>query len=93
MAELVGLALQAAVPYALAGLGFTASGIAAGSAAAAYQSIVGNVAAGSIFSVLQSTGAAGIGAVGKAVIGAASQVIVLVAEVGAKKAAKHIDKM
>lgn len=42
-------------------LGFTTGGIAAGSAAAAWQSSVGAVAAGSLFAVLQSLGATGIG--------------------------------
>jgi hypothetical protein len=39
--------------------GFTASGIAAGSAAAAMQAAMGNVAAGSSFAALQSLGATG----------------------------------
>ena len=39
-----------------AAAGFGTAGIAAGSAAAAYQSSVGTVAAGSAFSTLQSIG-------------------------------------
>ena len=45
----------------LAGLpfmaGFTTAGVAAGSAAAAFQAVIGNVVAGSVFSVLQYVGA------------------------------------
>ena len=37
-------------------IGFTTAGVAAGSAAAAWQSTIGNVAAGSWFSWLQSIG-------------------------------------
>lgn len=39
--------------------GFTATGVAAGSFAAAWQSSVGNVAAGSLFAWMQSTAAVG----------------------------------
>ncbi|XP_037046389.1 interferon alpha-inducible protein 6-like [Bradysia coprophila] len=42
-------------------LGFGAGGVAAGSAAAAWQSSIGSVAAGSLFAILQSLGATGIG--------------------------------
>lgn len=42
-------------------LGFTTGGIAAGSAAASWQSSIGLVAAGSLFAVLQSLGATGLG--------------------------------
>ncbi|KAH7085234.1 hypothetical protein BKA63DRAFT_559876 [Paraphoma chrysanthemicola] len=45
----------------LVSLGFAASGVAAGSAAAAIQSMIGPVMAGSIFSLLQSAGAGGAG--------------------------------
>jgi hypothetical protein len=41
-------------------LGFTAGGIAAGSAAAAVQAAIGNVAAGSGFAAMQSLGATGV---------------------------------
>ena len=44
----------------LPGIGFTASGVAAGSLAATIQSAIGNVAAGSAFATLQSIGSAGI---------------------------------
>lgn len=42
---------MATAPCALASVGFTPSGVAAGSAAAAYQSTIGNVAAASVFAV------------------------------------------
>ena len=50
------------VPVALTVAGFGATGVAAGSVAAAVQSSIGSVAAGSTFAVLQmqSAGAAGI---------------------------------
>ncbi|PFX19522.1 Interferon alpha-inducible protein 6 [Stylophora pistillata] len=53
----------AAVPLVLSSLGFTTTGVAAGSAAAAIQSAVygGSVTSGSIFAVLQSLGAGGLG--------------------------------
>lgn len=43
----------------LAGIGFTAGGVLAGSIAAASQALIGNVAAGSLFAICQSIGAAG----------------------------------
>ena len=51
----------------LSALGFTPSGVAAGSLAAAWQASIGNVPAGSIFAMLQSIGAAGIKATGATV--------------------------
>ena len=45
-------------------IGFTASGVAAGSLAAMWQSSIGNVAAGSTFALLQSIGTAGFSAGG-----------------------------
>ena len=57
------------IPYIA---GFTSSGVAGGSAAAAVQSAIGNVAAGSAFSFLQSVGATTlIGTAGAPVFGAA----------------------
>ena len=47
---------MAAIPIAM---GFTASGIAAGSYAAYFQSVLGGIKAGSLFSVVQSYGATG----------------------------------
>lgn len=49
-----------AVPVALGAAGFGAGGVVAGSAAAAIQAGIGNVAAGSLFAVCQSVGAAGL---------------------------------
>ena len=48
-----------AAPVVLPVIGFSTSGIVAGSAAAAAQSVIGNVAAGSLFATLQSVGAVG----------------------------------
>jgi len=53
----------------LSSLGFTASGVAAGSVAAAIQAIIGNVAAGSLFAAAQSAGATGSVVVGFGVAG------------------------
>ncbi|KAF2639370.1 hypothetical protein P280DRAFT_550795 [Massarina eburnea CBS 473.64] len=47
-------------PLALVAAGFAAAGITAGSVAALWQSNIGNVAAGSLFAILQSIGATGI---------------------------------
>ncbi|KAL7638103.1 UNVERIFIED_CONTAM: hypothetical protein RMT77_011728 [Armadillidium vulgare] len=54
-------------PVVLGGLGFTAGGVAASSMAAAWQASIGNVVAHSLFAVLQSVGAAGMGAIGVAI--------------------------
>lgn len=51
--------------------GFTSAGVAAGSAAAAAQGAIGNVAAGSMFAALQSAGATGAGAAIGSALGAA----------------------
>ena len=60
-----------AAPFALGAAGFTTAGVAAGSAAAAVQSIVygATVGSGTVFAVLQSAGAAGIGGAAKVAIG------------------------
>eukprot|EP00090_Calanus_glacialis_P029266 TRINITY_DN46984_c0_g1_i1.p1 TRINITY_DN46984_c0_g1~~TRINITY_DN46984_c0_g1_i1.p1 ORF type:complete len:127 (+),score=39.91 TRINITY_DN46984_c0_g1_i1:52-381(+) len=59
----VGAGAAIVAPYAvLAGLGFTAKGVAAGSLAAGIQAGVGNVAAGSAFAAAQSIGVAGFSA-------------------------------
>lgn len=56
-----------AAPVALAAAGFTSSGVAAGSMAAAYQATLGGVIAkGSVFAALQSFGAAGLPAMAQA---------------------------
>lgn len=52
-------AVVAAAGVAGTAAGFTSSGIATGSLAAAAQSWIGNVAAGSVFAQLQSLGAVG----------------------------------
>ncbi|KAL3207733.1 hypothetical protein MRX96_039551 [Rhipicephalus microplus] len=55
--------MVAGVAIALAAVGFTSSGVAAGSMAAAYQATLGGVIAkGSTFALLQSAGAAGLSA-------------------------------
>ena len=57
----------AAGSAALGAIGFTTGGIAAGSIAASIQSGIGNVAAGSLFSLVQSAGMTGaLGAIGTA---------------------------
>ena len=48
-----------AAPIVLPAIGFGTGGVVAGSMAAATQSAIGNVAAGSLFATLQSLGAAG----------------------------------
>mmetsp|Transcript_70462 Transcript_70462/g.82097 ORF Transcript_70462/g.82097 Transcript_70462/m.82097 type:complete len:138 (-) Transcript_70462:224-637(-) len=53
----------------VAGLGFSAGGIVAGSTAAGMMASVGNVAAGSTVAVLQSIGAAGLSTAGTVVAG------------------------
>jgi len=53
-------------PHMLAG----STGVSGGSAAAAWQASIGNVAAASLFAFLQSFGAAGIGAAVPAAAGA-----------------------
>ena len=55
-------------------LGFGGVGVLAGSVAAAWQSCIGNVARGSLFAILQSTGMA-IGAISRAAAGAGAAVI------------------
>ena len=52
--------LMTAVSGVVTGLGFTSSGIAAGSAAAGMQAGIGNVVAGSVFATIQSLAASGI---------------------------------
>lgn len=56
--------VAAVAPCVLPMIGFTAGGVAAGSCAAFWQSVIGSVSAGSLFALLQSIGAAGFGAVG-----------------------------
>lgn len=46
---------------ALPAIGFSSGGVGAGTLAAAWQSSIGNVAAGSAFAAIQSAGATGVG--------------------------------
>ena len=52
--------VQAPAERQLAMLGFTTAGVAASSLAAAWQSSIGNVAAGSAFAWFQAAGATGL---------------------------------
>lgn len=62
---------------ALTTAGFTSAGIAGGSLAAAWQSSIGNVAAGSAFATLQSLGATGtIAAVGSVALGVTAPIVI-----------------
>ncbi|KAH8925311.1 hypothetical protein BT69DRAFT_1348843 [Atractiella rhizophila] len=56
----VGGATVLATPVLLSLVGFGAAGVGAGTLAAAIQSSIGNVAAGSLFALAQSIGAAGL---------------------------------
>jgi len=73
---LVGIGLTAAaaiygVPWLVAALGFSTVGITASSIAAWMMSLYGGtVATGSVVAVLQSIGAAGMGSVATAIVGA-----------------------
>ncbi|KAL6235166.1 hypothetical protein BDW75DRAFT_240448 [Aspergillus navahoensis] len=67
------------VAPALSALGFSAGGVQAYSLAASAQSVIGNVAAGSMFATLQS---AGTGGAGLAVINGIAQTGTLVVGVG-----------
>ncbi|THV54494.1 hypothetical protein BGAL_0025g00140 [Botrytis galanthina] len=64
----------------LALLGFTISGLVSGSIASITQTILGNIAAGSVFAVLQSAGMAGSGLViiNGVVAGIAASVLALI---------------
>ncbi|XP_020620840.1 interferon alpha-inducible protein 27-like protein 2A [Orbicella faveolata] len=65
-----GTLLVAAAPVVLTAAGFTTGGVAAGSIAAGIQSTVygGAVGSTSLFAVLQSAGAAGLGASAKSAL-------------------------
>ncbi|XP_075728247.1 uncharacterized protein LOC142769162 [Rhipicephalus microplus] len=61
VALVAGAAAFASAPVALAAVGFTSSGVAAGSLAAAYQATLGGfIAKSSVLALLQSFGTAGI---------------------------------
>jgi len=68
-AAIVGIAAPFAIPFALGALGFGGAGVVGGSVAAAVQSGIGNVAAGSAFAAGQSAGAAGVSAATAAATG------------------------
>merc|ERR1712062_884953 len=55
----VGVTAPLVATAALEAAGFSAAGVVAGSTAAATQASIGNVAAGSLFAMCQSVGAAG----------------------------------
>ena len=65
------VALAASVPILM---GFGTAGIVGGSIAAGIQSAIGNVAAGSLFAIFQSAGAAGTLATAAAAGGATAAV-------------------
>ncbi|CAG0923291.1 unnamed protein product [Notodromas monacha] len=67
-----GVVAVVGLPVVLSALGFKGAGVAAGSVAAATQSGIGNVVAGSWFAACQSVGAAGLGAAAMAKIGVAA---------------------
>ena len=57
---IIGLVFATCVaPNALSIFGFSTTGVVAGSMAATIQATIGNVVAGSLFSILQSIGAVG----------------------------------
>lgn len=74
------LAAPVAVPAALGILGFSATGVVAGTTAAAIQASIGNVAAGSLFAAAQSVAAAGISWTTAAVVGAGTGAAVKAAQ-------------
>ncbi|KAK0715218.1 hypothetical protein B0H67DRAFT_236617 [Lasiosphaeris hirsuta] len=72
--------VAAAIPAILAGIGFTSSGIAAGSVAAGIQAGIGNVAAHSGFATFTSAmmGGYGVAAVGSFVLAVGATVYAFV---------------
>ena len=69
-----GVLAVVAAPLVVAGLGFGAGGIVAGSAAASMMSAWAPTVAGGIVATLQSVGAAGLGAAGTAAVATAGGV-------------------
>ena len=83
----VGTAAVAATPVVLSAAGFTAGGIAVGSAAASMQSVLygSSVASGSIFAALQSAGVAGISTTASGIIaGTTGSAAVFIKKAGEK---------
>jgi hypothetical protein len=73
----------------MTGLGFTTTGIAASSTAAGMQAGVGNIVAGSFFSLAQSLGATGV----YATMGLAGGIGLTIGGIyGVYKLAKHLQK-
>lgn len=62
---------------ALSLVGFTSVGVGSGTVAAVWQSSIGNVVTGSVFSSLQSAGATGVGSVIGGVCGAVTSIFSL----------------
>ena len=95
MGAAVGTAAVAATPVVLSAAGFTAGGIAVGSAAASVQSVLygSTVASGSIFAALQSAGVAGISTTASGIIaGTTATAAVFMKKVGEKWFWKGKDK-
>ncbi|XP_029913673.1 interferon alpha-inducible protein 27-like protein 2B [Myripristis murdjan] len=92
-----GVGAVVAAPFVLAGIGFTSTGIAAGSLAASMMSSTaiasgGGVAAGSLVAILQSAGAVGLSAgASAAVAGAGAAAGAAVAGTAGALGAKAID--
>ena len=95
MGAAVGTAAVAATPVVLSAAGFTAGGIAVGSAAASVQSVLygSTVASGSIFAVLQSAGVAGVSTTASGIIaGTTGTAAVFMKKVGERWFWKGKDK-
>ena len=95
MGAAVGTAAVAATPVVLSAAGFTAGGIAVGSAAASVQSVLygSTVATRSIFAALQSAGVAGISATASGIIaGTTGTAAVFIKKAGEKWFWKGKDK-
>jgi len=76
IAILVGAGLGVLLPSViLKAIGFSTAGVLAGSIAAWFHSIIGNVIAGSIFAILQSIGATGFSAAATALFATIGSVV------------------
>ena len=95
MGAAVGTAAAIATPVVLSAAGFTAGGIAVGSAAASVQSVLygSTVASGSIFAALQSAGVAGVSTTASGIIaGTTGTAAVFMKKVGERWFWKGKDK-